>query len=287
MPKHFFSRVIIKGSILLLFILVITFQIKYDRLQPPFTTRLTLAKRNLLPEQILPYVSFGFNNVLADFYWIRSIQDFVAWNGKEGFFIGYIKNITTLDPRFEFPYQFAILAIPQSSQKEKDLSSLEQIVPIAKKGIDAIPTSWTIPFYLGTQYYIFTKQYTPAVDYLKIAAERPGSPQGASLLYATFIARSSGTYKDSTKNIQELLKIIYNNTDNETLKKLSGKGIQIQVVAKAIAHAELAYKTTFKKFPSSVEELLEQHFLALPDGFLDDFTVTITPTTGSFRIKER
>lgn len=266
--------------------LVIWFQAEHDRRGPPFTTRIKLAKRNLLPEKIIPFMSFGFSNVIADVYWIRAIQDFIAWNGKEGFYIGYFKNITTADPRFEYPYLFALLTIPQSAKIAKDPQQLIEITPLAEKGMNAIPTSWQIPFFLGTQYYIFTKEYEPTESYLKIAASKPGSPQGASLLYATFVSKTVGD-KSKPVTSQDMLKVIRDNTDNDTLKKIANQGVDIRSLGQAIVRGILAYKTQYKRYPKTVDELIELHFVSLPADFLDIFTVTINEKTGSFRIKEK
>ena len=242
-------------TILSLIGLVITFQAKYDRLSPPFTTRLQVARRNLLPPTILPYITFGFKNAITDYYWISSIQDFVAWNGRETYFIGYFKNISTLDPKFEYPYLFSILTIPQ--RYKKDISpelSLDEVASISQKGIDSIPSSWKIPFYLATQYYLFTKLYDPAIHYLSIAATRKGAPDGVYLTYSSFLAGDVGKNKNSFKTAEELIKVIYNNTDNEIIKKLAEKGVQETFIIQLLEKAIPAYKVKYGKFlgaPSS------------------------------------
>lgn len=263
--------------------LVIFFQKKHDDLGPPFTTRLAQAKRTLLPATILPYITFGFDNIIADMYWIRSIQDFVAWNGREGFFIGYFKNITTLDPTFEYPYLFSILTIPQN----KNIAVLNEVASISEKGIQALPESWQIPFYLGTQYYIFTKQYDPAEKYLKIAAEKKSAPDGVYLLYSTFVGRALLTTAQKQGLAQKLIKTIYNNTDNEIIKKLAEKGIQEELISQVLEKGIIAYKERYKRYPKNVDEMLAVNFIRLPQEFLDYFTVTISERDGMFSIKER
>ena len=269
--------------IVVLAFLVVVLQKKHDDLGPAFTVRIEMARRNLLPPAILPYINFGFTNVITDYYWISAIQDFVAWNGKEGFFIGYFKNIASLDPRFEYPYLFSILTIPQ----KKDIQMLNEVAAISKKGMDAIPMSWQIPFYLGTQYYLFTEEYEPAESYLKIAASKSGAPAGASLLYATFVSKSIGRnpFNDANKYkaAGELVTVIYNNTDNEVIKELAGKGIQEAAVSHALQKGIAAYKVKYNKYPNTVDELVRLHFLTLPEELLKNFDVEIVPN-GSFKI---
>ena len=273
--------------IVILLSFVVTFQKEHDALGPPFTAGIKLARRNLLPPTVLPYISFGFTNVITNYYWISAIQDFVAWNGKEGFFIGYFKNIASLDPRFEYPYLFSILTIPQ----KKDILTLNEIAKISEKGMEAIPTSWKIPFYLGTQYYLFTESYDPAEYYLKIAASNKAAPSGASLLYATFVSRSIGRnpFNDANKYkaAGELVTVIYNNTDNEVIKKFAGKGIQEAVVNQALQKGIAAYKVRYNKYPKNIEELIALHLITLQNELLENFIVEINTSAGSFRILEK
>jgi hypothetical protein len=265
-----------------LLFLVAVFQKNYDDFSPPFTTRIKLAKRNLLPPQILPYISFGFTNMITDYYWISAIQDFVAWNKKEGFYIGYFRNITTLDPKFEYPYLFSILTIPN----KKDITTLDTVAGVALKGMEAIPSSWQIPFYLGTQYYLFTGAYEPAEEYLKAAAGVKGAPDGVYLVYSTFVGKGLFTKEQKMGFAKKLVQTIYNNTDNEIIKKLAAKGIQETFVTQLLEKGILAYKTKYKRYPKNVNEMIAVNFIALPQDFLDDFTVDISPQDGSFKIVE-
>ena len=263
-----------------LILLAITFQSLHDDLTPPFTTKLALAKRNLLPPQILPYISFGFSGIMADMYWIRAIQDFVAWNGKEGFYIGYFKNIATLDPKFEYPYLFNILTVP----KNKDVETLNTVAQISEKGLKAIPESWKIPFYLGTQYYIFTRAYEPAQQYIGIAAEKKSAPEGVYLLYSTFVAKDLYTREQKMNLTKKLVRVIYNNTDNEIIKKLAAQGFQQDVISQLLEKGILAYKEQFKHYPKNVEDLIRANLIKLPQDFLDTFEVIIDSKTGAFEI---
>jgi hypothetical protein len=272
---------IVTGSIIAsLFLLVIFFQKIHDDLSPPFTTKLALAKRTLIPEQVLPYITFGWRNIITDFYWIRAIQDFVAWNGKESFFLDYFKNISALDPRFEYPYLFAILAVPQN----KDIKTLDEIAKISQRGIDTISESWKIPFYLGTKYFIFTKDYEKAEPYLAIAASKKNAPDGVYLVYSTYVARKAPKRIRSEEDViaaQSLIRVIYNNTDNETIKQMASKGIVEEHLNQLL---EKGYKTRYKKYPNTIDELLKTNFIRLPAELLENFDIIINPKDGSFRI---
>ncbi len=258
------------------FAIIVTLQYRYDALASPFSTKLKSVDRTLMPEEALPYINFGFSVMIADYYWITAIQDFVAWNGKNTFFLEYIKNITTLDPKFEYPYLFAILVIPQN----KDVIMLDKIAVIVDKGIQIITTSWKLPYYLGTQYYLFTKSFTPAVNYLEIAAKTSNAPSGVYLTYSSFVSKNIEGYKAS----KEFIKVIYNNTDNETIKKLVTSGVEETVVSQMLEKGIFAYKTKYGRYPKNIEELAGLNYISLPKELLESFTISIDQKNGSFRV---
>lgn len=283
---HLMKKIIPSVIFITLSILVITFQKNYDARSKSFTTRLTATTRNLIPAKFLPYITFGFTNILTDSYWIRSVQDFTVWNGKDPYYLNYFKNISTLDPTFEYPYLFSILIVPQN----KDVATLSKIAEFADNGIRAIKTSWKIPFYLGTQYYLFTKKYDPAEKYLSIAAKVTGAPDGVFLIYSTFVGRNNPLHIKSESDFilaKELLKVIYNNTDNETIKEMASKGIEEKFISQMLEKGIIAYKEKYKRYPKTVGEMLAVNFISLPQSFLDAFTVEISGRDGSFRVIER
>lgn len=255
-------------------------QTAYDKAAPPFEVKTKESVRDLLPARLLPYVHFGFSNILADVYWIRMIQDHVTWDGKKPFFLEYFRNISTLDPRFEQPYLFSIWAIPSD---RKDIARLSEVAQIADRGIESIPTSWKIPYYLGTQYYVFTKTYERAKEYLRIAAEKKDAPPGVYLNYSSFVINEIKGHKAS----YDLVKVIYDNTSDETLKKIVAIGLEKELINTMLERGILAYKTETGFYPSSLELLTERRFVSLPETFLERFTVVIDQKTGGFRIEER
>ena len=282
----FIPQVATAAILIALLCLVITFQVNHDARSEPFTTKLTAQSRNLLPAEFLPYITFGFDNFITDSYWIRSVQDFVVWDGRNPYYLNYFKNISTLDPTFEYPYLFSIVIVPQN----KNIDTLNRVAAIADRGIQAIPTSWKIPFYLGTQYYLFTKKYDPAEKYLSVAAKVEGAPDGVFLVYSTFVGRNSPKpiRADSDFEIaRSLLKVIYNNTDNETIKKMAVQGMEEKLISQMLEKGIIAYKEKFKRYPKTVEEMLTVNFISLPQGFLDVFTVEISQKDGSFKIIEK
>lgn len=285
---HYLQSIASIGCIAVLITLIVTFQLEHDKLSPPFTTKLAAVTRNLLPANTLPHITFGFKNIITDIYWIRAVQDLPSWNGKDLFYLNYFKNISTLDPTFEYPYLFSILVVPQrQNTKLLNIEVLHQIATISEKGIQSIPTSWKIPFYLGTQFYLFTKKYDPAEHYLGIAASRKGAPDGVYLVYSSFVAKTVAAPIHSPEDYataQSLIKVIYNNTDNETIKKIIAKGLQENLINQMLEKGIAAYHTKYKKYPKTVNDMLSAHLVSFPPELLENFTVTINQRDGSYKL---
>lgn len=262
------------------FIIMIMFlQAKHDDLSPKFTLGWKAVKRTLLPEKILPYLSFGFSNMLADYYWIKGVQDFLSWDGKDEAYLNYYKNISALDPQFEYPYLFSILALPMNY----DTEMLKKLTPNAEKGIVSISDGWKIPFYLGAEYYLFTKENQPAEKYIKIAVERNTAPPVAYITYSSLIAKKIQGAKAS----QELMKVIYNNTDNDVIKKIASAGIETSILNQMLEKGIAVYYAKYKKYPKEVADLEKENFILLSAELKKAYTVVINNNTGSFSIIEK
>lgn len=267
------------GVVSICILVIITLQISYDRSSSSLTIKTEFVSKNLIPEELLPYTTFGFTNVIADYYWIRAVQDFSVWDWKNILYLDYFKNISALDPQFEYPYLFAILAVPNN----KDVAMLDRVAAISERGISSIDTGWKVPYYLGTQYYLFTKTFSRAEQYLKIATSKAGAPDGAYLIYSSFVAKNI----QGSKGSQELIKVIYNNTDNETIKKLAKRGFQEDIISQMLEKGIAAYKSKYKKYPKTVDELIALNFVSLSQEFLESFVITINQSNGNFRVEER
>lgn len=265
---------------------IIFLQKKHDDFSPPFSTKLKAVTRNLMSDSILPYVTFGFTNIITDIYWLRAVQDLTVWDGRDPYYLNYFRNISALDPTFEYPYLFSILVVP----KRKNVEVLNDVATIAERGITNIPQSWQIPFYLGTQYFQFTRQYSPADHYLGIAASREGAPEGVYLLYSTYVAkRAPQRIQDAEDAIiaKELFSVIYNNTTNETIKKMAENGIEEYRITNMLRRGIVAFNERFKRYPKNPEELLSANLISLPPEFLEYFTIEINQNNGSFTITEK
>ncbi len=255
-------------------------QVKYDKIEHPqiiFTTE----TKYILPTFIVKNFSFGFNNIIADLYWVKAIQDFSIWDGNDSFYLQEYKNIATLDSKFSYPYLLGILTFTSKSAGEKVLNPhiLETMEPISQIGIKNLPNNWEIPFYLGTGFQL-TKNPEKALYYLKIAADNPDAPD-----------RIRNVYKSYLKNAifgevaaREFIKAIYDTTTSETTKKILKDGILINDLRDIIQSIVNNYKNKYGSYPSSIDDLVYVKMIQIRPELRSEFNILINQNTGEVKI---
>ena len=104
-------------------------------------------------------VSLGFNGLMADWYWMRSLQyvgrkimnlpsdvpldDLGTLNLK--LLAPLLDTATTLDPQFMEPYEYAAVVLPAVN--------VDEAIRITKKGIAVNPSAWRLYAHLGYIYW--------------------------------------------------------------------------------------------------------------------------------------
>ena len=134
-------------------------------------------------------LSLGFNGVVADWYWMRSLQ-YVGrkvLDSKQGPLLYNLRDLnlkllaplldttTTLDPAFTEPYEYAAIILPGIDT--------EAAIRIASKGIAANPSSWRLYHQLG---YIYWQRgdYATAAQTYSNGAKIPGAPEWMNAMKA-------------------------------------------------------------------------------------------------------
>lgn len=149
-------------------------------------------------------MSLGFNGLVADWYWMRSLQ-YVGKKILEAPENVQLDNLaqlelrllaplldvaTTLDPEFMEPYQYAAVVLPAIDQDEA--------IRITRKGIAANPTQWRLYQHLG---YIYWQRddFTAAGDAYAQGAMVPGAPPWMEAMKARMAAE--GGSRDVAREI--------------------------------------------------------------------------------------
>ena len=149
-------------------------------------------------------LSLGFNGLVADWYWLRSLQYLgrKVIKAKEDVQIDNLGQVnltllaplldtaTTVDPQFLAPYQYAAVVLAAVDP--------EQAIQILKKGIAANPSRWRLHQHLG---YIYWKQgdFQAAGETYSKGAAIPGAPPWMEAMKAKMIAE--GGSRDLAREI--------------------------------------------------------------------------------------
>lgn len=151
-----------------------------DAHRPPATPAREAEELYVSPETARR-MSLGFNGLIADWYWLRTLQ-YVG--RKVGAYQGDIQlddlsplairqlaplldQATTLDPHFMAAYEYGAVVLPSID--------VEAAIRLTRKGIAANPHEWRLPKYLG---YIYWQQqrYADASAAYREGAQIPGAP---------------------------------------------------------------------------------------------------------------
>ncbi|MGB9736480.1 MAG: tetratricopeptide repeat protein [bacterium] len=205
-------------------------------------------------------IAFGYNNLLADIFWIRSIQ-YIGQHLMSDNVYPYLYHIlditTSLDPRFINAYNFGsfFLAIYANNEKEG--------IELAEKGIKNNPKNWQPTFELGFIYYL-KKDYENAYRYFSLANTLPGMPDE----YKTFAPYALGKFASPEQSI-EMWKAIEKMSDNQFVREAARNNIAVLTQKKNVEMLNRAvqnFKDRFHRFPSSLSELVEKGIITgLPE----------------------
>jgi len=174
-------------------------------------------------------LTFAFNGIAADWYWMRSLQyvggKIVRYedshNGR--FNLGNLSSLdlkllapllrvsTTLDPQFMAPYEYGALILPEVNQDEA--------ISLLNYGIAANQSSWRLYHYLGYIYWQ-REDYAQASDIYAAGARLPGAPAWMAALSARM--KAEGGSRDAGR---EMYRRLYEDSKDEAVKDMVTKQI--------------------------------------------------------------
>ena len=168
-------------------------------------------------------MSLGFNGLIADWYWMRTLQ----YVGRKAIAYGgalelddlsplgltqlapLLEHATTLDPQFIPAYEYGAVVLPDVD--------VEAAVKLIKRGIEANPQEWRLRHHLG---YIYWQRgrFREAADVYDEGSRVSGAPVWMKMMAAQMEA--GGGSRDVARSIY---KRMYAETDDEQVKGLALK----------------------------------------------------------------
>ena len=203
-------------------------------------------------------LSLGFNGLVADWYWLRSLQyvgrkvdayrgDFTLDDMRP---LG-IRNLgplldeaTTLDPQFMAAYEFGAVVLPSIDR--------ESAVSLVRKGIRENPRDWRLYHHLG---YIHWQagRFQEAGEAYEAGAARPGAPAWMGVMAAQMRARGG-----SRELAREMYRRMYEEAADEQVKTLALKRLaQLDALDQrdAIRRALADFQTRSGRCPAAWREI--------------------------------
>ena len=166
-------------------------------------------------------MSLGFNGLVADWYWMRSLQ----YVGKKIISVPgdvpidsladlnlkllapLLDTATTLDPHFLDPYEYAAVVLPSID--------VQQAIRITQKGIDANPSAWRLYHQLGYIYWQ-QKDFQAASDMYRRGSQVEDAPEWMGAMTARMAAEGG-----SRATAREIYNRMYEQSADEKVKDMA------------------------------------------------------------------
>jgi len=202
--------------------------------------------------------SLGFNGLVADWYWMRSLQYvgrkvLASGQGLQLDNLGTLNlkllaplldTATTLDPQFMEPYEYAAIVLPTID--------VQEATRITNKGIAANPSSWRLYQHLG---YIYWERhdYTAAQQTYSQGAKLPGAPAWMEAMSARMAVEGG-----SRGTAQEIYRRMYEQSGDDKVKEMAKRRL-LELSAldlqDGLRGTVESHKSQSGKCPSSWQEL--------------------------------
>ena len=219
----------------------------------PVVTRGELGEEFVPAPALVNAMSFGFNALLADYYWLQAVQVVggdASVDARTARHLGkLIDVVTTLNPYVGHPYRFAAVWLNHDDELVLKGNQLLQ------RAIDHQPEDWRNHFYLGFNHFFYLANYPAAASALENAMNLPGSP--------AYLPRLVARLKSQNADIdvaEVFLRELLRTAEDENVKaKLHGAldEIEIEYKARHLDRAREAYRLLAGSDIEVVEDLVQ------------------------------
>jgi len=203
-------------------------------------------------------MSLGFNGLVADWYWLRSLQYVGRKMGAHEGRLSLddlsplgVRNLgpmleqaTTLDPQFMAAYEFGAIVLPSIDR--------DAAVRLVEKGIRENPSDWRLRQHLGYIHWQ-AKRFREAGEAYREGAALPGAPAWMAALAAQ-VELDGG----SRQVARELYARMHDESDDERVRALAAERLlQLQALDErdALQHMVDAFRSRFSRCPAGWREV--------------------------------
>ena len=265
-------------AIIVLIVISIPIQNRIDEAHGKFRS---IEDSLYLSSSMLDKISLGYQEILADIYWLRALQYFGGKDFNEQnpeVLYHYFDIITDLDPKFINAYRYGgtFLAEPFPY----GLGELELGTKIFDKGRENNPDNFRLPLEEAFLYYLHPKDYVKAAELFLEAGSKPGlsETRKASIKGMAAAAHAQGGNREISRKIWE---IIYETSPskgrrNFALRNL--KELRTMDIEDNLTLALKEYRERFNKLPGGVQDIADTGIIEV---------IPASPLDGKFIIAAR
>jgi tetratricopeptide (TPR) repeat protein len=211
-----------------------------------------------LSSSSLRKVSLGYNELMADIYWLRALQYFGSKKPAEqnpDLLYHYFDIITDLDPKFVNAYRYGgtFLAEPPPF----GLGNTKKGIELFDKGRKNNPGDYKLPLEEAFVYYFYPKDYEKAAELFAEASEKQGvSPLRKSSLKG--MAASAHVKGGNNELSRKIWEIVYETSPSEGRRNFALRNLQeidTMAIEDKLTEALREYNRVYGKLPASTEDI--------------------------------
>jgi tetratricopeptide (TPR) repeat protein len=251
---HILSLAIIVAA----FSLAIALSISLDSTRPELPVTYADSDLALQGKKLRGY-ALGAEGLIADWYWIQSLQylggkivnsndetiridDLTSLNPR--LLYPYLENATELDPKFTAAYSFGAVVLPGIN--------VDKAIELTEKGIANNPDNWRLYQYLG---YIYWKQkdYVLAADTYDRGSKIPGAPPFMRQMVASL--NEAGGSRETARAIYEQMLKESEDEQSRTNAQLRLYELESKDEIEAIDRVLANYQQETGRCPTTLREI--------------------------------
>jgi hypothetical protein len=205
--------------------------------------------------KMLKKASLGYDSLLADIYWTRTIQYFGSRAGNPGANFELLAPLlditTTLDPQLMIAYRFGAIFLSESEPAGAARPDLG--VSLVKKGIAANPDEWRLYEDLGLIYSIHLKDYDKAA-----AAYLEGSKNPKAQIWMKVLAAHVAQKGEAIETSRFIWAEVYASTQDKLIRQRALEHLEALDAAiglKQLNESSEDYWRKMGRFPTTIQEL--------------------------------
>jgi hypothetical protein len=239
--------------------------------------------------ELMRRLALSYDAVLADIYWIRSVQYYgdtkLSTTSKKeyGRLYPLLDMTTALDPRFSIAYRFG--AILLSEGHPNGAGNTAQAIALLDKAIKAMPDKWQYLHDAGFVEYWWNRDAKAAAEWLLRAADVPGAPSYLRPVAAMMLAEGG-----EERSARALWTELEASAEHEWLRQSARRAL-LQLDAEAILERLQpivnGYYDRVGRFPSSWDEVVRARVLAGVPVDPTGVPYALDPVSGAVNVDQR